>query len=181
MRPHTAIWIAWPKEGSFREDLLYRLKVVTIELPPLRDRREDIPPIAVSLIAELAARHGRSALPLSDAARRALLAYDWPGNVRELRNTLERAIVLAEGPELDTADLPAQLAGTRPLSPTESVLAELPFSEARTRALDAFDRAFLAAALERHDGNVSATARALGLHRQSLQKLLRRIEPADPQ
>ena len=171
---------AMARSAGFREDLLYRLKVVAIGLPPLRDRREDIPAIAISLIASLAQRHGRPAPSLSEPVRRALIAYDWPGNVRELRNALERAVVLAESAELELTDLPPQLADTRPLSAAESVLAELPFTEARTRALDAFDRAFLAAALERHGGNVSATARALGLHRQSLQKLLRRIEPDSP-
>lgn len=166
---------AMSRDGSFRDDLLYRLSVVTIDLPPLRNRREDIPAIAVSLLHDLAQRHGRRALPLSESARRALLAYDWPGNVRELRNALERALVLAESDEIGLADLPPQLASARPLTATEAVLAELPFSDARTRALEAFDRAFLTAALERHGGNVSATARALGLHRQSLQKLLRRL------
>ncbi|MGH8311162.1 MAG: sigma 54-interacting transcriptional regulator, partial [Steroidobacteraceae bacterium] len=164
------------RDRLFRDDLLYRLKVLTVHLPALRDRREDIPALAVSLIHEIAKRHGREPLPLSEAARRALLAYDWPGNVRELRNALERAIVLAEGAAIDPADLPPQLAHARPLAPAEAVLAELPFADARARALEAFDRAFLSAALERHGGNVSAAARALGLHRQSLQKLLRKMD-----
>ncbi len=165
------------EEGAFREDLLYRLRVITIDLPPLREHRADIPALAAHLVAELAARHGRPARPLGDAARAALVAYDWPGNVRELRNALERAVVLAQGEEIQPADLPAPIArGRGPLRPEEAALAELPFAEARARAGDAFDRAFLVAALERHGGNVSATARALGLHRQSLQKLLRKLE-----
>ncbi len=165
------------EEGTFREDLLYRLRVITIEMPPLREHREDIPALAAHLVTELAARHGRPARPLGDAARAALVAYDWPGNVRELRNALERAVVLAQGEEIQLADLPAGIGrGKGPLRPEEAVLAELPFADARARAVDAFDRAFLAAALERHGGNVSATARALGLHRQSLQKLLRKLD-----
>jgi len=163
--------------GEFREDLLYRLQVVTLRLPPLRERRADIPALAVHFIAELAHRHGRPVRSLSASARRALVAYDWPGNVRELRNVLERAVVLSDGDEMDLAALPARVSG-RSIAPgpIDAALAELPYTEARERAVEAFERSFLAAALERHGGNVSATARSLGLHRQSLQKILRRLD-----
>jgi DNA-binding NtrC family response regulator len=165
-------------EGRFRADLLYRLQVLTVTLPPLRERREDIPALAAHFLAEFAARHGVPARPLSAEARRALLGHDWPGNVRELRNALERALLLADGDEIAAADLPATVVGgAAPLRPAEAAAADLPFAEARRRAVDAFDRAFLSAALERHGGNVSAAARALGLHRQSLQKLLNRLKP----
>jgi len=164
------------RERTFREDLLYRLAVMQIALPPLRERREDIVPLAVHFVAHFAQRHGVPPRPIDDLARRALLAHDWPGNVRELRNTIERALVLAEGETIQLGDLPATVSGsTAALRPVDAVLAELPYSDARERALDAFDRSFLTAALERHRGNVSATARALGLHRQSLQKLIRRL------
>jgi two-component system, NtrC family, response regulator HydG len=163
-------------QGSFRADLLYRLSVVHIHLPPLRERREDVPALAVHFIAHFAERHGRPALPLGEGARRALLAHDWPGNVRELRNAMERAVVLADGDVIESADLPAPVtSSSAPLRPAEAAIAELPYAEARARALDSFDRAFLGACLERSGGNVSAAARALGLHRQSLQKMLRRI------
>jgi DNA-binding NtrC family response regulator len=164
------------RERTFREDLLYRLAVVQIALPALRERREDIIPLAVHFVAHFAQRHGVPPRPLDDRARRALLAHDWPGNVRELRNTIERALVLAEGDTIQLADLPLTVSGSAAaLRPTDAVLAELPYTEARERALDAFDKSFLTAALERYGGNVSATARALGLHRQSLQKLIRRL------
>ena len=164
-------------EGRFREDLLYRLRVVTVELPPLRERREDILPIAVHLTSELSTRHGRAVREIADDARRLLLAWDWPGNVRELRNALERAVVLSAGDAIRAADLPPHMReASSPLRADEAVLAELPFIEARDRAMAAFERAYLSAALERHGGNVSATARALGLHRQSLQKMLKRLE-----
>ena len=162
--------------GRFREDLLFRLRVVTIEMPPLRDRREDITPLAVHFLAELAERHGRAVTDLAEDARRALLAYDWPGNVRELRNAIERAVVLAESDRIEASDLPEQVTGRPgPLRPTEAALADLSYSEAKSRAIETFERAFLEAALERHGGNISATARALGLHRQSLQKMLKRM------
>jgi DNA-binding NtrC family response regulator len=163
-------------DGSFREDLFYRLKVITLTMPPLRERREDIGALAVHFIAELSRRHSRAALQLSDAARAALAGYAWPGNVRELRNVLERAVVLAEGDRIELHDLPASLQTARaPIPAAEAVAADVPFMDARERALDAFDRSYLAAALEKHDGNVSATARFLGMHRQSLQKMLKRL------
>jgi len=109
-------------------------------------------------------------------ARRALLAHDWPGNVRELRNAIERAVVLAEDDVIRLTDLPSGLAGQpAALRPAEAALGDLTYAEARSRALEAFEQSFLTAALERHGGNISAAARALGLHRQSLQKMLRRI------
>ncbi len=163
-------------EGTFRDDLLYRLQVITVVLPPLRERREDVPALAVHFAAEFARRHGREARELDEGARRALLAHDWPGNVRELRNAIERAVVLADGEAIGAADLPVSVAGsTAPLRPAEAALAGLAYAEARERALEAFDRAFLAAALERHGGNVAAAARDLGLHRQSLQRKLREL------
>jgi DNA-binding NtrC family response regulator len=166
-------------ERSFREDLLYRLRVITLRLPPLRERRADILPLAMHFVAEFAARYGRPVVDLDAGARRLLLGHDWPGNVRELRNALERAVVLVEGEGIGAGDLPPHLAGSSgELDPVDAALAELPYAEARARANDAWDRRFLRAALERHGGNVSAAARALGLHRQSLQKLLRRLEIA---
>jgi DNA-binding NtrC family response regulator len=163
--------------GEFRNDLLYRLQVVTLRLPPLRERRADIPALAIHFIDELARRHERPVRSLSAAARRALVAYDWPGNARELRNVLERAVVLADADEIDLAALPARVTGaTTPSSPIDAALSDLPYTDARDRAVEAFERSFLSAALERHSGNVSATARALGLHRQSLQKILRRLD-----
>ncbi len=164
------------ESGQFREDLLYRLSVIALRLPALRERREDIIPLAIHFLSMFAQRHGRSARELTDTARHALVAHEWPGNVRELRNALERAVVLAEGEAIDVADLPPALRRADvSLSASEAALADLPYAVARERALDAFERAFVAAALERHAGNVSATARALGLHRQSLQKIIRRL------
>ena len=162
--------------GAFRSDLLYRLRVISLHLPPLRDRREDIIPIALQFLAHFAERYAREARGLSPAARRQLAGYDWPGNVRELRNAMERAVVLAEGEEIEVGDLPPQLTGGGgAVDPLDAALADLPFAEARDRAVDAWERRFLAAALERHGGNVSATARAVDLHRQSLQKKLRQL------
>ena len=133
--------------------------------------------LAAHFLAHFAELHGRPIADLADRARRALLAYDWPGNVRELRNVIERAVVLVEGETVDVRDLPGQVVGSDGLlRPDDAALAELSFADARKRALETFEKSFLKAALERHGGNVSATARTLGVHRQSLQKTLRRLD-----
>ena len=165
-------------DGRFREDLLYRLKVITLNLPPLRERREDVPLLANHFLQVFAERHNLPARRIDDEARQVLLEHDWPGNVRELRNVIEGALVMADGPEIAVCDLPAAVTQRRePISVPSMILeqtADLPFVEARERALREFDRAFLSAALARNGGNIARTARALGLHRQSLQKLLAR-------
>lgn len=170
-------------DGTFREDLLYRLNVVVITLPPLRARPQDIPLLAQHFLRQLGTKHAHIAQRISEEAMAILVAYGWPGNVRELRNVLEGALVLGDGPLLEPRHLPQSLReGTMPSGGVENEAAQalvaatmhLPFAAAREQALEAFDRAFLSAALARHSGNIAQTARALGLHRQSLQKLLAR-------
>ena len=165
-------------DGRFREDLLYRLKVITLNLPPLRERREDVPLLANHFLQVFAERHNLPARRIDEEAKQTLLEHDWPGNVRELRNVIEGALVMADGPEIAVCDLPAAVSQRREPIAVPSVIleqtADLPFVEARERALREFDRAFLSAALARNGGNIARTARALGLHRQSLQKLLAR-------
>ena len=165
-------------DGRFREDLLYRLKVISLALPPLRDRADDILLLARHFLHVFAERHGLPARSIGDDARALLMQYAWPGNVRELRNVIELAIVMCDGPDIAACDLPASLSRTRPRANLSMSIgepwADLPFVEARERALREFDRAFLSAALSRNDGNIARTARVIGLHRQSLQKLLAR-------
>jgi DNA-binding NtrC family response regulator len=162
-------------DGSdFRSDLYYRLAVVEIHVPPLRARREDIP-LLIGHFAGTASSIGVPNLPFSEPALRALGSYDWPGNVRELRNVVQRSLVLAQGNEVLDSDLPPEiLASDSPISSTEAAALDLPFLDARRRAVAAFDRSFLAAAFERNERNVSRTANVLGMHRQTLQKLLSR-------
>jgi DNA-binding NtrC family response regulator len=155
--------------GRFRADLLYRLGVVRIALPPLRGRREDLP----VLIAELLRRRGLDATP-GGAGLDRLLAHGWPGNVRELRNVLDRALALAPGARA-FADLsiriePAPIAGDDPLP----VRADLPFAEAKQLVLHGFERRYLADLLARTGGNVSAAAREAELDRKHLRMLARR-------
>jgi DNA-binding NtrC family response regulator len=156
--------------GRFREDLYYRLRVVEIALPPLRERREDLPALAQRVLAQLAERHGRGPKSLTPGALAALARHPWPGNVRELRNALERAAVMCEGDAIDARDLQLDLAQAGvPDDPS------LPFSEAKRRATEEFERAYLLRALRAHGGNVSRTADAIGMVRQSLQQKMREL------
>jgi len=166
-------------EGGFREDLYYRLKVVEIFLPPLRERPEDLPALAERFLSQLAERLGRSRKQLSAEALSGLARHTWPGNVRELRNALEQAAVLAVADEIQPEDLarstqqrlhPAALPATAGLPPVD-----VSFAEAKRDAVAAFERAFLLRALRAHGGNISRTALAIGMVRQSLQQKIREL------
>jgi DNA-binding NtrC family response regulator len=158
------------KDGRFREDLYYRLKVVEIELPALRERPEDVPALAARFLAQLAERHDRPARRLSPGALARLGRHAWPGNVRELRNVVERAAVLAAGEEIEAADL--ALEGPREVAEDPS---GLPFGEAKRTAIEQFERAYLLRALRANEGNISRTAEAIGMVRQSLQQKIREL------
>ncbi len=163
-------------EGRFREDLYYRLKVVEIELPPLRDRSEDIPALCARFLAGVAKRLGRETRPLSAEALALMMRYAWPGNVRELRNVLEQAAVLSSGDAIEAADLnlSAATGGTGPS--TAAAMTSAIFSEAKKSMVEDFEREFLLRALREHDGNISRTAQSIGMVRQSLQQKIRELE-----
>jgi DNA-binding NtrC family response regulator len=164
------------RAGKFREDLFYRLRVVTVELPPLRSHKQDIPLLAESFLQMHAARLGR-ARRLKREAIGAIERYAWPGNVRELKNALERCLVLCRGEEIDVADLPEEVARGESLLPMHSTathdngLGEKDFREAKRK----FEVAYLTKQLVDHRWNVSRTASTIGLHRQSLQEKLREL------
>jgi DNA-binding NtrC family response regulator len=162
--------------GKFREDLFYRLRVVTIELPPLRAHKADLPVLAESFLQMHAARLGRAAR-LTREAIAAIERYDWPGNVRELKNALERSLVLCRGEEIGIADLPEEVAVGEALvrktsaNGNDNGLDERDFREAKRK----FEVAYLTKQLADHRWNVSRTAATIGLHRQSLQEKLREL------
>ena len=147
-------------EGRFREDLLYRLNTVEIRLPPLRERRDDVPLLAAHFLREQATRHRRPAAELAPGAMRALLDHPWPGNVRELRHAVERAMLMAQGPLVTEEDL-----GLRP----PRGAAALPVGDL---TLEEAERMLIQRALARHDGNVSRAAEALGVSRSALYRRL---------
>ena len=163
------------KAGRFREDLYYRLKVVEMTLPALRERLEDVPLLAQRFLDQVAERLHRPRKPISAEALARLVTHPWRGNVRELRNAIERAAVLASGDEIQASDFaldgePAVAAGD-PL-----VLPGVPFRDAKRHTVESFERAYLMKALREHGGNVSRTAEAIGMVRQSLQQKIRELD-----
>ena len=161
-------------KGNFREDLYYRLKVVAIELPSLRERSEDVPALALRFVEEVTERLGREKKQIGEGAMTALVKYPWPGNVRELRNVIEQAVVLAPDPTLVEADLnlPGDNASIR--SP-ESGDSDLPFGDAKKQAVEKFEKRFLLRALRTNNGNISRAAESIGMVRQSLQQKIREL------
>jgi len=155
-------------EGRFREDLYYRLCVITIHLPPLRERKEDIPLLVEALVARTASENGRPVPPVTPGAMKALLDYDWPGNVRELENVLERALVLGPG-VIDVEQLPEAV---RRAVPRPSTLP--PDGLAFQEAVDAYRRSLLAAALQRSGGVQKKAAELLRLKPTTLNEMLKR-------
>jgi len=160
------------RRGRFREDLYYRLKVVEVELPALRERPEDVPALVEQFLTALAARLERPKMPIAPAALARLARHAWPGNVRELRNVVEQAAVLAGGPVIEEEDLRLPAAGGDG-APAEAI--EGRFSDAKRQAVESFERSFLLAALRANGGNVSRTAAAIGMVRQSLQQKIREL------
>ncbi|HEY6186829.1 MAG TPA: sigma-54 dependent transcriptional regulator [Pyrinomonadaceae bacterium] len=171
--------------GNFRADLFYRLRVVTIDIPPLRERREDIPILAESFARLASERYGLPPRALAPSALRRLLEYEWPGNVRELRNVIERATILAEGEELTARDLPEELndGQAKPVeeaAPTQAATDApgglvVPFTADFREDRREFERRYIARCLEESGGNVTRAASILGMHRQSLQHKLREL------
>jgi transcriptional regulator with GAF, ATPase, and Fis domain len=164
-------------EGRFRDDLYYRLRVVPIEIPPLRERREDIEPLARHLLTRVAARHARS-LFLSPPALRALLEYPWPGNARELENALEFAVAVCRGQTIHRGDLPLEVqewhsgrTESPDKSPHPSVAADDHGAASEAAAED--ERQRLKAALDAHRWSRARTARALGMSRTTLWRKMR--------
>jgi two-component system response regulator HydG len=165
--------------GRFREDLFYRLHVVSLEVPPLRARKEDIPLLAAAFLKLHSANMARAgqAPRLARDAMDALMRYDWPGNIRELKNTLERSLVFARGEEITREDLPTEIISGSSVvragqsGAEDSSLAEPDFRDAKRK----FEVAYITRQLERHKWNVSRTAATIGLHRQSLQEKLREL------
>jgi DNA-binding NtrC family response regulator len=166
--------------GNFRADLFYRLRVMTIDIPPLRDRREDIPLLAETFTRAAAERYGLPLRQIAPSALRRLVDYDWPGNVRELKNTIERAAIMADGEELRSQDLPDEIMpGVEKNTPDSAGPAEdglsVPFTADFREDRREFERRYISRCLEHTQGNVTRAAEILGMHRQSLQHKLRQL------
>lgn len=170
------------REGHLRQDLLYRLNVVPLRLPPLRERPEDIPALAQHYLRRYADEYDRGQLRLSPEALRVLTAQPWPGNVRELQNTIERIVSLClPDQEITLADLPEEI--TSGLGPGGRAAAAFStdgrFHEAKSDAISLFEREYLRDLLKRHGGNISRAARTAGIDRKTIHRMLLKYQLTD--
>jgi DNA-binding NtrC family response regulator len=161
-------------EGKFREDLFYRLSVINIHVPPLRERREEIPHLSTLFLREVSERLGKPDVRLSPETLDLFDTYDWPGNVRQLRNEVQRAVALAPAGGLVTPDhLSPQLSGMAAETETKNLGPRR--RQNLATAVEKLEREMIHGALERSSGNISETARVLGLTRRGLYLKLRRL------
>jgi two-component system response regulator GlrR len=162
------------RERKFREDLYYRLNVLRLVLPPLRERCGDLPLLARHILERQAATHACEAKPISAGALDCMMAYRWPGNVRELENVLIRALILSEGPEIQVEDLALHSGPPEPLR-------EGSFRTLKAQVVRDFELGYLQTMLERHGGNITRAAHAAGKNRRAFWELLRKHGISLPQ
>jgi transcriptional regulator with PAS, ATPase and Fis domain len=155
------------REGHFREDLYYRLNVVPLTLPPLRERKEDIPALANYLLKRSALETKKNFIGITEEALQKLITYRWPGNIRELANVIESAVVLGQGPELTLHDLPTAVVSTAPKV--------LPDDFSYHKAIDDYRRELIAKTLAQTHGSRAAAAKVLGLQRTYLSRLIKAL------
>jgi DNA-binding NtrC family response regulator len=160
------------QDGIMREDLLYRLNVITIKVPPLREHKDDIPLLARHMIDELSRRHNKTARLMSTEAMEVLLAYHWPGNIRELRNVIERAVVICEGELIEKRHLPFQITGQAPSPTSEAVI--IPIGT----PLDEVERRVILSTLARSDNNKTRAAEILHISLKTLHNKLKAYREA---
>jgi two-component system nitrogen regulation response regulator NtrX len=159
--------------GNFREDLYYRLNVIPFQVPPLRERREDIAALTRYFLEDFAKKNGRKPPALARRAQEALERYPWPGNVRELRNTMERLIIMTPRSRIDVFDLPQGILNRTVLSTSEQEQ-----TASLQTARDRFERDFILQKLVEHRGNVTRTAAALNIERSNLYRKMRQLDIA---
>ncbi len=170
--------------GKFREDLYYRLNVIALQLPPLRERPEDIAPLVHHFVAKFAKKAGKTLTGVTRAAMEKVVAHGWPGNVRELENAIERAVVLCQGSELGAEDLPPNIgAEGKPAADEPASLTHLPFYQARELNHAAFERRYCSTILKKTEGNITRAAELAGVDRSNFRRLLKQhgiAAKADP-
>jgi len=155
---------AMAEDGAFRNDLFYRLAVVPLYLPPLRERKEDIPELAEHLFHKAKERHGLQGLRVAPSVIARLSAYSWPGNIRELENVVERMLVLSNGEQITEEDLPDELRRISAMQPSNPLNIELPDEGV---SLEAIERELLLRALEKAGGNQTRAAQYLDISRRT--------------
>ena len=157
------------KDGNFREDLFYRLNVIQVRIPPLRERREDISPLLDHFIEKFGSQLGKQSLGLSDSTRDKLMAYSWPGNIRELENSIERAVVLSTARVLGDTDFP--FLG----QPTDSLVSDLFNPRPLQEAINEFKKRYIIELLQQTGGNQTEAARVLDIQRTYLNRLIKEL------
>jgi DNA-binding NtrC family response regulator len=158
-------------KGEFREDLFYRLNVISLHLPALRERPEDIPLLTAHFLEKFALEYKKSGMSIGPDLVEELNRMEWPGNVRELENTIRRAVILCRGPVITSSCLGNEMERNCLVTPE---LRNLPYREAKKQILNTFNRDYLSGLLAIHKGNVTRAAGQCGLERQAFQQLLRR-------
>jgi two-component system nitrogen regulation response regulator NtrX len=160
------------KKGHFRDDLYYRLNVIPLLVPPLRERKEDIPLLVHHFLKTIPLEQEIKPKGITKEATEILMKYDWPGNVRELKNTLERLLILLPHPTIDREDLTSFLQGEHASSQTPWGLGSFPtLKDARA----VFEKAYIAQRLKEHQGNISKTAESLGVERSHLHRKIKSL------
>jgi DNA-binding NtrC family response regulator len=164
--------------GALRQDLYFRLNVVPVKIPPLRQRAEDIPLLAQHFLKCYGEEYGRTDLRFDAEVVRALGEYGWPGNVRELQNVVERMVSLSgDGPTITMEELPEEIhAAGRPWGREAGYSTDLPFHAAKARAISEFEVGYLRELLTRNRGNISQAAREAGIDRKTIHRILSKYE-----
>jgi len=166
------------EEKEFREDLFYRLEVIKINIPPLRERREDIPLLTEYFLEQSGKRYRKSPMNIDPGVMSLLVRYSFPGNVRQLRNLIERLVVLASGSTIKDSDLPEEIRLFDPVTGIDSTAGSLgPMMNLEYKpARESFERKYLLAKLAEYKNNITHTAEAIGIHRQSLQQKIKDLD-----
>jgi DNA-binding NtrC family response regulator len=165
------------RDGTFRQDLFFRLNVIPLKLPPLRSRIEDLPALAQHFLRVYSGQYERGNLRLSAEALRVLRGYSWPGNVRELQNVVERMVSLAApGEEIPADELPEELTSPRGEPARYMVVADRPYHDAKAEAISVFEKEYLRDLLVRNDGNISRAARQAGMDRKTIHRMLSKYD-----
>ena len=154
------------RQGKLRQDLYYRLNIVPVALPPLRERKEDIPLLARHFLAKYAARFNKQTIDFSSSALQTLMSYEWPGNIRELEHVVERALVFSEDEIIHSSHIV--------LSNARATLAEESFQEAKARVVAQFERRYIREILVAHGGNITKAAQAAHKNRRAFWQLIRK-------
>ncbi|MDD5475106.1 MAG: sigma-54 dependent transcriptional regulator [Syntrophales bacterium] len=157
------------EEGRFRQDLFYRLNVIPLYVPPLRDRKEDIPLLAEHFMSEFAHKEGRPLKGIEDKALEMLMVHDWPGNVRELKNIIERLVIMSRSDYISSEDIPPLLRGSDQIKAASGTA----FADTFRKAKKIFEKAYISRKLSENEWNVSKTAEAIGLERSNLHRKIK--------